>query len=417
MTRSLRAALLFSAAILIMLVTVNLLTSPGYLWCIYPAFGVLWWPLSAYYKGRRQPLAYSLWGTALIAALLILTYLISSPGAHPWFLYPVLAVLWWPLSVYCSRKGARAFSVMGAALILLTLLTVNLVTSPGFLWCVYPAFFTLWWPLSVLLGKKAGTVGFAAASAAAAFAFTVLMHRIHSPQAMPWYLFTLMPFLWWPLSMVLRPRVDGVRLMLLGLVVFAAYYTALTAVLYAPRTLLAPCVLAGAAWAVYAMGLSKRRDHAGFAAVHALLLGGYCVFMHHVFTPAAHPWFWYAFFPLALWVYAAVLKRRAYAPKAALAAAAVFLAYYGALNLLLSPAVPWVLFLTAPAAAAVIGASYRGRALPLALYITAAGVLYFAVINWAFTPHALWAVYPAFALLWWPLSVWLRAPKAAPPRA
>jgi hypothetical protein len=211
--------------------------------------------------------------------------------------------------------------------------------------------------------------------------------------------------------------VGGIQLALLGVLVFAAYYTGLSAVLYTANTLLSLCALAGAAWAVYAIGLSKHRDHAGFAAVNALLLGGYCVLLHRLFTPSAHPWFWYAFFPLALWVVVIAFKERAYAPKPALAAAAVFLAYYGALNLWLSPAAPWVLFLTGPASAAVIGARLRGRALPLAVWMTVTGIVYFAAINLVFTPHALWAVYPAFGLLWWPLSVWLHVhPKVTPPR-
>ena len=43
------------------------------------------------------------------------------------------------------------------------------------------------------------------------------------------------------------------------------------------------------------------------------------------------------------------------------------------------------------------------------VWMAAAGIAYFAAANIVFTPHTVWAVYPAFGLLWWPLSVWLYA--------
>ncbi|HPJ02277.1 MAG TPA: hypothetical protein PKU80_05510, partial [Candidatus Limiplasma sp.] len=100
MSKALRTALVYSLTIVAMVVTVNLLTSPGFLWCLFPVFGVLWWPLSAYFADKHRPLAFSLCGTALLTGLFLGTYLLASPGAHPWFLYPLLGVVWWPLSVW-----------------------------------------------------------------------------------------------------------------------------------------------------------------------------------------------------------------------------------------------------------------------------------------------------------------------------
>jgi hypothetical protein len=159
MTRSLQTSLFFSGAIILSVVTLNVLSSPGYPWCIYPIFGILWWPLSVYFAGRRQPLHYAVGGTALLWALFLLTYLVSSFGVHPWFLYPMLAVGWWPLSVWGAKAGARRFSVTATLYILLTLLVINLLTSPGTLWCIYPALFVVWWPVSMhlhFLNRKEG---------------------------------------------------------------------------------------------------------------------------------------------------------------------------------------------------------------------------------------------------------------------
>jgi hypothetical protein len=32
---------------------INLYITPGFLWCIFPIFGVLWWPLALFYKWIR----------------------------------------------------------------------------------------------------------------------------------------------------------------------------------------------------------------------------------------------------------------------------------------------------------------------------------------------------------------------------
>ncbi|MFH1879553.1 MAG: hypothetical protein ABIK64_02020 [Bacillota bacterium] len=409
MTKTLRTPLVYSAMVILMVTTVNLLTSPGFLWFVFPAFGVAWWPLSVYFAGKKQAFKYSVCGTALIAGLLAITYLIASPGAHPWFLYPVLAVLWWPLSVWGAKKGARTFSVAGGLYVIITFLLINLLTSPSFWWWVYPAFFTLWWPVSVLMGDRAKTLSYAVCSAVAASLFLLIMHRVHTPGAQPWYLYALLPFFWWSVSRVLAPRVDGLRFTLISVIVFAAYYTGLAALLYGVSSALFPFLLFGAAWLLYAMGISRHRNSLPFAAVNAALLGVFFFLVHRLITPDVHTWYWYTFFPLVWWPVTAALKEKAVKPPYVIAGAAAFLAYYGALNLWLSPATPWILFLTFPAAGAALGSiirqnkSYRW----FSVLMAAAGIAYFAAINLVYTPHTVWAVYPAFGLLWWPLSVWL----------
>ena len=407
MTASLRNALVSSAAILVTVVTVNLLSSPGFLWCVFPAFGIAWWPLSVSFSGKKQPLRFALWGTGLVSGLLIATYLLASPGAHPWFLYPLLGVFWWPLSVWGLGKGARAFSKAGGAYIIVTLLIVNLAASPGFGWWVYPAFFTLWWPVSVQLGAKAKTLSFAAGSAAAASVFLLIMHGVHTPGVLPWYLYAVLPFFWWPVSMLLQKRFTPLRIGLISVIVFAAYYTGLIALLHGVSDLLSVFGLAAAAWLVYAAVISKHRLSFPFAAANAALLAAYFVLVHRFITPDVHPWYWYTFFPLLCWPAAAALKETALKPLPVATCATAFLLYYGALNLFLSPAVPWVLFLAYPAAGAVIAAFCRQKRAwtTMSIWMSAAGIACFAAINLVFTPHTVWAVYPAFAILWWPMSM------------
>jgi hypothetical protein len=150
MTKSFQTSLFFSGAVILSVMILNLLT-PGYPWCMYPIFGILWWPLSAYFAGRKQPLRFAAYGTGLLWSLFLLTYLFSTPHAHPWFLYPMLAVFWWPLSVWGSTVGARKFAVTATLHIILTLLVINLITAPDHWWWIYPSIFVLWWPASMHL--------------------------------------------------------------------------------------------------------------------------------------------------------------------------------------------------------------------------------------------------------------------------
>ena len=461
MNKTLRTSLVYSLAIIAMVVTINLLTSPGFLWCIFPVFGILWWPMSVYFAGKRRPLAYSLCGTALLIGLFVGTYLVASPGAHPWFLYPVLGVIWWPVSVYFARKkqpllfsvigflllaalfiglylfvsphahpwflypllgivwwplsvwgakqGARAFSVAGGLTVILSLLVVNLVASPGFWWWVYPAFFTLWWPVSVLLGKKADTMAFALSSAVAASLFLAVMYFIQTPHAVPWFLYAVLPFFWWPVTRLLSNRLTEWQNALVGAIVFAAYYTGLIALLHGVSSLLSLFLLVAGAWLIWAMAISKHRSSAGFAVGNAALMIAYFYLVHRFVTPDMHPWYWYSFFPLLWWPVVAALKEKAVKPLLVTLCAVLFLVYYGALNLALSPGTPWALFLTFPAAAAVIGVLCREKQAwaALSVWTSAFGIAYFAAINLVYTPHTVWAVYPAFALVWWPLSMLL----------
>jgi len=51
-------------------------------------------------------LGFSLWGSALIIALAVFINLYYSPGTV-WWVYPVFAVLWWPLAMFYRWRSKR----------------------------------------------------------------------------------------------------------------------------------------------------------------------------------------------------------------------------------------------------------------------------------------------------------------------
>lgn len=147
-------SILGSLLIMAMLVIENLVYSPEYLWFLYAVFPILWWPIIKLLPKLAASKAF-----AVISSIIIISYyaalnLFFAPG-YPWFIYPAFAVLWWPLVHWLGGKGRGfAFSVAGCGLIILFFIIVNIVSSPRAVWAVYPIFAVLWWPLSIYFHKR-----------------------------------------------------------------------------------------------------------------------------------------------------------------------------------------------------------------------------------------------------------------------
>lgn len=147
-------AFICSAVTVIYYTALNLLLSPGYPWVVYVAFAVAWWPLSMYYAQKKRWLAYSFAASAMSIAFFIIVNLISSLCVN-WAIYPIYAVLWWPMAMLAAhRKNWLGFAVTGAAVTSVFFVLVNMVTSPGVPWAVFPIFAVLWWPLGVFFFRR-----------------------------------------------------------------------------------------------------------------------------------------------------------------------------------------------------------------------------------------------------------------------
>ena len=203
--RFLLLAVLGSACTAVLLLLVNLFVLKGFPWSVYPIFALLWWPLGVYCAGRRKLLLFSIIGTVIIMGILIsLNAFIASP--YPWSVYPILTLLWWPLTVYCaSTKRYKLLSIVGSVLIIGTLAFINYYPSGSHPWFLYAAFPALWWPISMLLGKRAKTLGFAVLSSLAIIGYYGLLNVTIAP-SFPWFIFPTFAVLWWPMAIFFGKR-------------------------------------------------------------------------------------------------------------------------------------------------------------------------------------------------------------------
>lgn len=67
-----------------------------------------------------------------------------------WSIYPCIALLLWPLSLYHARKGSFfAYSVQASIWVSAFMIGMNWAFSPSVIWAIYPIFAVVWWPLSM----------------------------------------------------------------------------------------------------------------------------------------------------------------------------------------------------------------------------------------------------------------------------
>ncbi len=304
-------------------------------------------------NNRRDAIRFSIVGSLLIIALcLFINY--STGGRFPWFIFPSFAVLWWPLSlIFAGRNWAKTFSLIGSLLIILLLFFTNYFTSWGHPWFLYPSFAVICWPLAVFFGVNRPRQ-FAVICSIAIIILSVVINYIVSPSYL-WFYYPIFAVTWWPLSIFLaKPRTEKL------FSVIGALYTLI------------------------------------FLAIN------------NYYNSPFIPWVLLAVYPLVIWPVSMFLGREMgkLAPAIVLSAAGII--YYALVNILVFPPFPWsvitgYVILWWPLSVALAKRKYALRYSIGGFILNAA---FFILLNMITSPQTVWAVYPIFALAWWPLSIY-----------
>jgi hypothetical protein len=179
---------------------VNLTTSRGYLWVLYPAFAVLWWPLSVHFAAKGRMKIFSAVGSILIMAFLILVNMVHSPWV-PWYLFTLLPVIWWPVTTLLGKRAAGlGFSLASFLIAVIYYGFLNAYVFPGHPWIIYVAYALIWWPMSVFFSGKRRWSAFSVTGTLLTIAFFLAVNRITTPDHF-WAVYPIFAVLWWPLSM------------------------------------------------------------------------------------------------------------------------------------------------------------------------------------------------------------------------
>ncbi|KQL51227.1 hypothetical protein AN964_19735 [Heyndrickxia shackletonii] len=142
-------SLCISIIIILYLFLTNFLYSPSHPWALYAFYPIIWWPIMVIFENARKTISLGLIGSFITIVYYSILNLVISSG-YPWAIYPAFIVLWWPLALYHAKhKKFFQFSISSSLFISVFFIIVNMVSSPNEIWAVYPIFAVLWWPLSM----------------------------------------------------------------------------------------------------------------------------------------------------------------------------------------------------------------------------------------------------------------------------
>jgi hypothetical protein len=185
---------------ILFLAFVNLTTSRDNLWFLYPAFAVLWWPISVHFAAKGRMKSFSAVGSLMIMAFLFSVNIIHSPWV-PWYLLALLPVVWWPVTTLLGKRAAGfGFSLVSALIAILYYGVLNAFVFPGHPWIIYVAYALIWWPMTLFFREKRRWSSFSVTGALLTIVFFLIVNRITTPNHF-WAVYPIFAVLWWPLSM------------------------------------------------------------------------------------------------------------------------------------------------------------------------------------------------------------------------
>ncbi|CDQ41120.1 MULTISPECIES: hypothetical protein [Virgibacillus] len=185
---------------IIFLVIVNLLTSKEHVWFIYPTAFMLIFPFGLYCFKMKKQTFFSVISSAIIFFLLVIENIRSTPE-HPWALYTIIPLVYWPMLMILRRKvKPLRIAIIGSGIFILYYCLLNLLVSPYTPWVIFPVFAILWWPLSVYHARRKSYFSFSLQGATLLCAFFIMVNVFYSPSTI-WAIYPIFTILWWPLSM------------------------------------------------------------------------------------------------------------------------------------------------------------------------------------------------------------------------
>jgi hypothetical protein len=179
---------------------VNYLTSSHYPWFIYPSFALLFWPIGLYCVKKGNYKQFSISFSGLIMVFLIVENYMNSPN-YPWFLYTIVPIVWSPILVFLGKRAkTMTVALIGSSSIILYYAILNMILSPLYPWVIFPAFVVLWWPLAIYHAQKRTYFRFSIHASLLISIFFLSVNAISSPDTL-WAVYPIFCVLWWPLSM------------------------------------------------------------------------------------------------------------------------------------------------------------------------------------------------------------------------
>ena len=391
-------------------ITINILTSPQFQWSLFPVFAILWWPVSVYSYSRKSAMVMAVLGSTISIIFFVAVNLITS-SQFPWSIFPVFSLLWWPIAVYMAgKKNILLMSILSTLLIVTFFVTVNLITWPSFIWSFFPVSVLLWWPLSVYCGLNKKYTLFSIIGSLLIIVFFFITDYITTP-AIEWAFYVIIPILVWPSSLLLRRYFKIVTVLLVSGLILVAYYILLN-IFVSP---LYP-------WSIFVTyGILLIMVTSYFWYMNKGLLA---TLSSLIITAIFIPVFILFFDITEIWIFELVfvtisfltcihlyLKGKFISLARVISLTILLLVVYE--NIRYNSGHLWFLYAAFPILWPFVMTLFpkQARTFWFALLSAATGILYYGILNMLLSPGNLWFIYPAFALAWWPLATFYAKTK------
>lgn len=180
-------------------ISVNHMAGSNTIWFVYPIFAILWWPMTMILLSKGKIKVYSAVSGLLIVLFLIITNYITSPD-HPWFLYAGFPAIWWPIVMFAGRKAKTLkFSIVGSISVILYYAVLNFFISPTYPWVIFIIYAVLWWPISMYFPMRKMYFEYSVVGSTLSVIFFVVTNYFSSPTII-WAVYPTFGVMWWVLA-------------------------------------------------------------------------------------------------------------------------------------------------------------------------------------------------------------------------
>lgn len=390
----------------VMLGVLNYITTPDTLWCIYPIFAVIWWPIGVLLCRRKHYLAFALAGSLTTLVFLAAVNLIITPQ-NLWFVYTLPPLLCFPAGVYFRNKMSVAIAVLFSLILIAYYPIINLVFTPWRFWAIYPIFATLWWPLHLFF--KSDYKKFSIAGALLTIVFFIASNMLET--SYPWALYACFPVTLWPAAMYMGKQMGALRFSIFASVSIILWYGLLN-IFLAPLSPWVIFVAFPVLWWPLSIYFYGRHCPHKYALVMSALSMAFFIAVNVIYSPGA-VWAFYPAFALLWWPVTLMFARSKKWLGYAVTASFMTIAFLAAVNLITSPAFPWSVFPSLCLLWWPLAMFLRGKSLPFAF---AGALLVSATLlttNLITSAGFMWSLYPVLCVLWWPAGVYFAHKKSA----
>lgn len=189
-----------SGVSILFLMVVNYLTSPNYIWFLYPSFVLVLWPISLYFLRKGKYKVYSLF-VGIVAIFFLSTINYTHTPEHPWILYAIFPIILWITLAFLGKNGQKvSAALIGSGCTILYYSLLNLFLWPQYPWAIYPAYVVLWWPLILYFVRRKRYFELSIFSTLLTIILFITVNAVSSPDTI-WAVYPIFAVLWWPLSM------------------------------------------------------------------------------------------------------------------------------------------------------------------------------------------------------------------------